>query len=246
MKESDSDKRARAWEKLEALQSHPELAWHPGYELETLRRDGEPYAWFLLLIKQPQFAPPQEWWDELWRWSSLPWGQLLAAQPQFEKYCPWESVSRLELVKLALLAPEIFARRFPGGQWRDLCSFLTTPEWRHLLTDVPDADKYLDINAVREKLSINDWLCILAKQPSAEKYVDWSQIDGCPSPYWPYLLYRQPQFAIHCDFSQWEGRHISYLLSRHPQLRTPELEQKIEEDQIWEEYLEEKEWAQLF
>ena len=237
-------KRIDAREKLEALQSHPELAGYPGYELKNLCQYGEPDAWFLLLMKQPQLAPSQEWWDDLRRWSSLPWGQLLAAQPQFEKYCPWESVSRLELVKLALLAPEIFARQFPGGQWRDLCVFLRTSEWRQLLTDVTNADNYLDMDAVCKKFSTDDWLRILAKQPNLEKYIDWAQIDGCPSPYWPYLLYRQPQFAIHCDFSQWEGRHISYLLSEHPQLKTPEMEQKIEEDQIWEEYLAEKEYGE--
>ena len=236
----DPRKRAEAREKLEELQSHPELAGHPGYRLDVLQRDGEPYAWFLLLIKQPQLAPPDEWWHDLWRWSRLPWGQLLAAQPQFEKYCCWESVSRLELVKLAWLAPEIFTRQFPGGTWRDLCSFLTSSEWRQLLIDIPDADKYLDMSAVREKLSANDWLCILAKQPHLEKYFDWSQIEGRPSPYWPYLLYRQPQFADHCDFSQWKWHHISHLLSKHPQLKTPELERMIEEGRIWDEYLEEK------
>ena len=208
MKDSEPDKKASAEktvgerqkrtavrEKLEYLQDHPELAGDPGYDLDALRQDGEPYAWFLLLMKQPQLAPPDDWWNDLWRWSTLPWGQLLAAQPQFEKYCPWESVSRLELVKLALLAPEIFTRHFPEGRWRDLCPFLTAPEWRHLLTDVPDADKHLDMKTVSKKLSSNDWMCILAEQPRLEKYVDWSQIADCPSPYWSYLLRRQPQFA---------------------------------------------------
>ena len=240
MKESDSDKRAEAWEKLEYLQDHPELAGHPGYFLKPLQQDAEPFPWFLLLMKQPQFAPPQEWWDDLWRWSTLPWGQLLAAQPQFEKHCPWESVSRLELVKLALLAPEIFARRFPGGQWRDLCPFLTAAEWRCLLRDVPDVDRHLDMDAVCQKLSADDWMCILAKQPNLEKYFDWSQVEGKPSVYWATLLRRQPQFAIHCDFSQLEWRLIKSLLAKQPQLKTPELEQRIKEDQIWEEYQEEK------
>ena len=211
-------KRAEAREKLEELQNHPELAGHPGYDLDVLQREGEPYGWFLLLMTQPQLAPPPEWWNELWRWSSLPWGQLLVAQPQFEKYCPWEAVSRLELVKLALLAPEIFARWFPGGRWRDLCAFLTTPEWRHLLIDVPYAEKHLDMDAVSEKLSSNDWMCILANQPSLEKYVDWSQIVGRPSPYWPYLLRRQPQFADRCDWSLLEPWQIRQILVRQPPL----------------------------
>ena len=253
------------WDKLEALQEHPELADTRGYRLQTLQRKGEPYAWFQLLMKQPQFAPPEEWWNYLWRWSSLPWGRLLAAQPQFEKYCPWESVSRLELVELALLAPDIFARQFPQGRWRDLCAFLTAAEWRQLLSDVPDADKLFDMDAVRKKLSVNDWMCILAYQPQLEKYFDWSQVEGKPSDYWSTLLRRQPQFANRCDWSLLEGwqltsilvaqpqfadrcawslikwRDIRRILNEQPQLKTPELERMIEEEELWEEYQEEKE-----
>ena len=211
-------RRAEAREKLEALQNHPELAGHPGYELNVLQREGEPYGWFLLLMTQPQLAPPPEWWIDLWRLSTLPWGQLLAAQPQFEKYCPWESVSRLELVKLALLVPEIFARHFPGGRWRDLCPFLTTPEWRHLLADVPDAEKYLDMDAVREKLSVEDWLCLLACRPELAKYFDWAAVGNRFSVYWAYLLRRQPQFADHCPWSLLKGWQIRQILARQPQL----------------------------
>ena len=240
MKESDSDKRARAWEKLERLQSHPELAWHPGYFLDALQRDGEPYAWLLLLMKQPQFAPPRDWWNGLCCWSNLPWARLLAAQPQFEKYCPWASVSRLELVELALLASEIFTRQFPEGRWRDLCPFLTTHEWRQLLTDVPDAEKYLDMDAVGKKLSANDWMCILAYRPQLEKYFDWSPVENSPSVYWARLLCCQPQFADRCDWSCLKGWQIRQILAKQPQLKTPELERLIEEDEIWEEYLEEK------
>lgn len=211
-------RRAEAREKLEELQNHPELAGHPGYELDVLQREGELYAWFLLLMTQPQLAPPPEWWNDLWRWSSLPWGQLLAAQPRFEKYCPWESVSRLELVELALLAPEIFARRFPGGRWRDLCLFLTTPEWRHLLIDVPDAEKHLDMDAVREKLSADDWLCVLAFRPQLAKYFDWATVENRFSVYWAYLLRRQPQFADRCPWSLLKAWQIRQILARQPQL----------------------------
>ena len=41
------------WDKLKELREHPELADTPGYELEILRRDGDPVMWFLLLIEQP-------------------------------------------------------------------------------------------------------------------------------------------------------------------------------------------------
>ena len=260
----DSRKRAEARDKLEELREHPELAGHPGYCLKHLRQYGEPYAWFLLLMKQPQLAPPEEWWNDLYRLSYLPWARLLAAQPQFEKYCPWESVGRRDLVELALLAPEIFARQFPQGNWRDLCAFLTTPEWRQLLIDVPDADRHLDMAAAREKLSDNDWMCVLAYRPQLEKYFDWSQVEKRPSVYWAYLLrrqpqfadrcdwalledwqicqilVRQPQFASRCDWSRLKGWQIREILERQPQLKTPELERLIEEDEIWGEYQEDK------
>ena len=206
-----------AWDKLEYLREHPEVADSPGYKLKKLQRVGDPYAWFLLLIDQPQLAPPEEWWSHLRQRGDLPWGRLLAAQPQFEEYCNWETVSRLELVELALLAPELFAHKFPNVRWRDLCAFLTVPEWRHLLMDVPDADKRLDMKTVSKKLSSNDWLCILAEQPSLEKYVDWSQIAGRPSPYWSYLLCRQPQFAEHCAWPLLEAWQIRQILVRQPQ-----------------------------
>ena len=206
------------WDKLEALQEHPELADTRGYKLDTLRRKGEPYAWFLLLMKQPQFAPPEEWWSGLWRHSLLPWGRLLAVQPRFEKYCQWEAVSRLDLVELALLAPKLFARKFPQGHWRDLCAFLTAAEWRCLLRDVPGADKYFDMKEVRKKLSVNDWMCILAWQPQLEEYLDWSQVEKQPSVYWSTLLRRQPQFADRCDWSLLEGWQIHSILVKQPQL----------------------------
>ena len=41
-----------AWDKLNELREHPELADTPGYELEILRRDGDPVMWFLLLANR--------------------------------------------------------------------------------------------------------------------------------------------------------------------------------------------------
>ena len=207
-----------AWDKLEYLREHPEVADIPGYKLKKLQRVGDPHAWFLLLMKQPQFSPPEEWWFGLQSRGDLPWGKLLAAQPQFEKYCRWETVSRLDLVELAILAPELFAHKFPNVRWRDLCAFLTAAEWRHLLCDVPEADKHLDMEEACEKLSPDDWLYILAFQPQLEKYFDWSTVEKRPNTYWSFLLRRQPQFAAHCDWTGLEGWQIRQILSCQPQL----------------------------
>ena len=206
------------WDKLEYLREHPEVADAPGYKLKKLQRDGDPYAWFLVLIDQPQFAPPEEWWSKLRQRGDLPWGRLLAAQPQFEKYCYWETVSRLDLVELALLAPELFERQFPHGRWQDLCAFLTAAEWRSLLRDVSDVDRHLDMDAVRQKLSADDWMFVLAWQPQLEKYFDWSTVEKRPNIYWSFLLSRQPQFADHCDWTGLEGWQIRQILSCQPQL----------------------------
>ncbi len=205
-------------DKLNELQEHPELANTRGYRLEKLQRQGEPYAWFQLLMKQPQLAPPPEWWSaDLRRRGDLPWGRLLAAQPQFEEYCNWGTVSRLDLVELAILAPEIFARKFPHGRWRDLCAFLTDGELVVLFSNVPGADKYFDMNVVGLKFTPDQWLCILAYQPQLEKYFDWSSVENRPSAHWGYLLRRQPQFAEHCAWSHLGGWQIRQILVKQPQ-----------------------------
>ena len=205
-----------AWDKLTELQDHPELAGTPGYELENLRRDGDPIPWFLLLMKQPQFAP-HIWWLELYNRCDLPWARLLAAQPQFEEYCRWESVSRLELVKLSFLAPEIFRRNFPLGRRHDLYAFLTPLELKGLLSDVPQAAEELDMEEVGEKIGPDGWLIVLACQPQLEKYVDWALVEKRPSNYWERLLRRQPQFADHCDFSLLGRWQITRILMKQPQ-----------------------------
>ena len=229
-----------AWDKLKELQEHPELAGTPGYEPETLREEGDPIPWFLLLMKQPQFAPPRSWWFELYNRCDLPWARLLAAQPQFEEYCRWESVSRLELVKLSFLAPEIFRRNFPQGRRYDLYAFLTPLELKGLLSDVPQAAEELDMEEVGETISPDGWLFVLSCQPQLEKYFDWATVEKRPSNYWECLLRRQPQFADHCDFSLLGRWQITRILMKQPQLAdrcdlsrlTPEDRKKLEEKGI--------------
>ena len=207
-----------AWDKLNELREHPELADTPGYELEILQRDGDPVMWFLLLMEQPQLAPPPKWWFELRHRCGLPWARLLAAQPQFEKHCDWASVGRGELVKLAFLAPELFARKFPEGRWYDLYGFLTPHEIMSVLMEAPTADDRFDMDEVNAVLTPDMWLNILACQPQFEKYFDWSTVEKRPSNEWDFLLRRQPQFADHCDFSQLRSDQICRILSKQPQL----------------------------
>ena len=206
-----------AWDKLNELREHPELADTPEYELENLQRDGDPVMWFLLLMEQPQLAPPSEWWLELRHRCGLPWARLLAAQPQFEKLCQWESVGRGELVTLAFLAPELFARKFPEGRWHDLYAFLSPFELAGVLRDAPQAVEALDMDDVREKLAPDYWLAVLAIQPQLERYFDWATVEKRPSLHWDILLRRQPQFADHCDFSQWRSDQIRRILNKQPQ-----------------------------
>ena len=206
-----------AWDKLNELREHPELADTPGYELENLQRYGDPVMWFLLLMDQPRLAPPSEWWFELRHRCGLPWARLLAAHPQFEKHCHWESVGRGELVTLAFLSPELFARKFPEGRWHDLYAFLSPFELAGVLRDAPQAVEALDMDDVREKLAPDYWLAVLAVQPQLEKLFDWRQVEGRPSYEWDFLLRRQPQFADHCDFSQLRSDQIRRILNKQPQ-----------------------------
>lgn len=199
------------WNKLKELKDYPELVDTTEFDLNVLYTEGDPVMWFLLLAEQPQFAPPRDWWFNLRHRSDLPWARLLAAQPQFEAHCHWESVERVELVKLAFLAPELFARKFPQGHWNDLYAFLTPMELVGLLCDVPQAAELLDMEDVAEKLAPDLWLSVIASQPQLEKYFDWTLVEKKPSIYWDDLLCRQPRFACHCDFKRlkdWQMRRI--------------------------------------
>ena len=206
------------WDKLKALKEHPELVDTSRCDLNALYADGDPVMWFLLLMEQPQLAPPRDWWFNLRHRTDLPWAWLLATQPQFEVHCHWESVSRGELVKLAFLAPELFARKFPQGHWHDLYAFLSPTELAGLLCDVPQAAELLDMDDVAEKLAPDRWLSVIASQPQLEKYFDWSSVEKKTSLYWDELLRHQPQFASHCDFEQLTDWQIRRIRRQQPQL----------------------------
>lgn len=207
-----------AWNRIDILKKHPELANSPGYEMEELLKAVDPVYWILLLMEQPQFAPPHDWWFNLRYRSDLPWARLLAAQPQFEEHCHWESVGRGELVKLAFLAPDFFTRKFPQGHWQDLYAFLTPMELVGVLCDVPQAATVLDMEDVAQKLAPDCWLTVIAYQPQLEHFFDWALVEKKPSLYWDDLLRHQPQFACHCDFEQLKDWQIRRIRRRQPQL----------------------------
>ena len=73
-----------AWNKVDELKKHPELADTSGYELDELRKTVDPIYWFLLLMEQPQFAPEESWWFGLRHRSNLPWANLLSMLGQAE------------------------------------------------------------------------------------------------------------------------------------------------------------------
>ena len=171
-------------------------------EIKALEQTEDPICWFLLLAEYPEFAPDSSWWFDLRNRCDLPWSKLLTQQPQFEKYCHWESVSRLELMILAYRVPEIFQRKFPQGRAHDLYAFLTPLEKAHLLIEVPEYADQVDWDEINAEFSIGNWFSLLADQPQFEIYFDWSKVEKQPNHYWDMLLKKQPQFAIHCDFAQ--------------------------------------------
>ena len=207
-----------AWNRIDILKTHPELANSPGYEMEELLKAVDPVYWILLLMEQPQFAPPHDWWCNLRYRSDLPWARLLAAQPQFEEHCHWKSVSRGELVKLAFLAPNLFARKFPHGHWHDLYAFLIPMEMVGLLCDIPQEAELLDMVDVAKRLAPDLWLSVIASQTRLEKYLDWGLVEKKPSRYWDDLLRNQPQFACHCNFENLTDWQIRRIRRRQPQL----------------------------
>ena len=158
-------------------------------EISALEQSENPIYWFLLLAEYPEFAPDSDWWFALYNRCDLPWSQLLAAQPQFEKYCHWESVSRLELFLLAYRAPEIFQRRFPQGREYDLYAFLTPLEKSCLLSRLPEYDEFIDWDEINAEFSIGNWFSLLADQP---------------------------QFAIHCDLERLYPNQRRKLLKHQP------------------------------
>ena len=171
-------------------------------KLDFLQQSVNPVYWFLLLSEYPEFAPESSWWFDLRNRCDLPWSKLLAAQPQFEKYCHWESVSRLDLMILAYHSPEIFKRKFPQGRAHDLYAFLTSLEKSLLLSQLPEYAEYVDWDELNAEFSIGNWFSLLAYQPQFEIYFDWSKVEKQPNHYWDMLLKKQPQFAIHCDLGQ--------------------------------------------
>ena len=171
-------------------------------EIKALEQNENPIYWFLLLAEYPELAPDSSWWFALCNRGDLPWSQLLAKQPQFEKYCNWESVSRLELILLAYRAPEIFQRRFPQGRAHDLYVFLTSLEKSCLLSQLPKYAEFIDWDEINAEFSIGNWFSLLADQPQFEIYFDWSKVEKRPNHYWDMLLKKQPQFAIHCELKQ--------------------------------------------
>ncbi len=207
------------WEKIDELKKHPELAGSPGYDVAQLRQNADAIDWFYLMTKQGCFAPNDSlWWYNISRRSDLPWAQLLAAQPQLEKYCCWESVNRLELVKLFHLAPEIFKRNFPEARPWDLYAFLTPTEKMMLLYTLPEIGEKVDWQEWTKNWGDAEWLILLSRQPQFEKYFDWSTVEQKPSNYWDQLLARQPQFSCHCNFALLHDWQIKKIQKHQPQL----------------------------
>ena len=186
--------------------------------IKAMEQNENPVYWFLLLAEYPKFSPDSNWWFDLRNRCDLPWSQLLAAQPQFEKYCHWESVSRLELVLLAYRAPEIFKRKFQQGRAHDLYAFLTSLEKSLLLSQLPEFAEQIDWDEIQAEFETSEWFYLLAAQPQFATYFDWSKVEKQPNNYWDMLLIRQPQFAIHCDFEQLYPNQRRNLLKYHPEI----------------------------
>ena len=187
-------------------------------EIKALQQNEDPIYWFLLLAEYPEFAPVSSWWFDLRNRCDLPWSKLLTKQPQFEKYCHWESVSRLDLMILAYRAPEIFQRKFPQGRAHDLYAFLTPLEKSSLLSQLPEYAEFIGWDEINAEFSIGNWFSLLAYQPQFEIYFDWSKVEKQPNHYWDMLLKKQPQFAIHCDFEQLYSNQRKRLLKHRPDL----------------------------
>ena len=201
---------------VEELKAKLENASSEG--IKALEQTEDPIYWLLLLAEYPEFAPDSGWWFALRNRCDLPWSQLLAAQPRFEKYCHWESVSRLELMSLAYQAPEIFQCHFPQGRAHDLYAFLTPLEKSYLLAKLPEFAEQIDWNEIQAEFEVGEWFCLLADQPQFEVYFDWSTVEKQPNHYWDLLLRKQPQFAIHCDLEQLYPNQRRKLMKHQPQI----------------------------
>ena len=174
-------------------------------KVDYLQKSVDPVYWFLLLAEYPEFAPDSDWWFDLRNRCDLPWCKLLAAQPQFDKYCHWESVSRLDLMLLAFKNPQIFKQKFPKGRPNNLYDFLTPLEKAHLLIETPEYAKQVNWEEINSEFSIGNWFSLLAYQPQFEEYFDWSKVEKQPNHYWDMLLKNNrnlPSIAIWKNFSQ--------------------------------------------
>ena len=80
--------------------------------IEELQQNEDPIYWFLLLAKYQEFAPNEAFFFNLRNHCDLPWSTLLASQEKFVKYCHFASLSRLELLLLALKTPKYMKKSF--------------------------------------------------------------------------------------------------------------------------------------
>ena len=218
-----------AWSILLAKQ--PQFAIYCDWD--KIHLDGE--TWVTLLAKQPRFADKCEW-NKL---SCVDWMSLLNEQPQFADKCNWNIVKEPQFaykwdkldgtswVKLIIRQP-----RFAGHcDW----SKLSCADWLDLLIKQPQfADKcnWNKVNAwsrtdnekcgllwrSRPSLHLKSlprygeaWLGLLSKQPQFAVYCDWSKFDGAD---WVKLLVRQPQFADKCNWSRFSEEDKKWLM-RH-------------------------------
>jgi hypothetical protein len=179
-----------------------------------LQQNEDPIYWFLLLAKYPEFAPNDAWFFNLRNRCDLPWSTLLTSQEKFVKYCHFASLSRLELLLLALKTPKIYEEKFPDTTPWNLYSFLTPTEKVHLLIEMPSVESKVNWSKLANELTIADWFSLLSYQPQLEKYFDWSKIEQQPSNYWELLLIKQPQFAIHCNWEMLTSLQ-KYKIKKH-------------------------------
>lgn len=73
-----------AWNKVDELKGHPELANTPGYKIEELREAVAPVYWFLLMMEQPQVAGKMN----LNAMSSADWDEVLKIVPELASRRP--------------------------------------------------------------------------------------------------------------------------------------------------------------
>ena len=162
--------------------------------------------WVKLLAANPDFEKICPWEKLKEELSGWDWAELLSSQPQFADKCPWEKLNGSNWAELLSSQPQ-FADKCPWEKF-------TGKDWADFLCKFP----HDDIICPWEKLNGSNWAELLSSQPQFADKCPWEMLkDELTNHEWTSLLVNQQQFADKCPWEKLAGNNWAWLLINQPQ-----------------------------